>query len=740
VNERQPLETFVERAYLDYSMYVVLDRALPHIADGFKPVQRRIIYAMSELGLSHTSKHKKAARTVGDVLGKFHPHGDSACYEAMVLMAQPFSYRYPLIDGQGNWGAPDDPKSFAAMRYTEARLTPYAQCFLREANMGTVDWVPNFDGTLTEPKILPAQLPNVLLNGATGIAVGIATDIPPHNLGEVTAACRALIANPDAGLDDLLQHLQGPDFPGGGQIVSNREHLREIYACGKGVLKLRARYEVDDEHSVRITELPYQVSINRVMEQISEQIEAKKLPQITDMRDESDQRHPVMLTLFTKGKRTDCRALMDHLFATTELEKTQRCNLTLIGANGRPQTMDLVTLLRDWLSWRRATLRRRLEHRLSKVLERLHILEGLLRALLSIDEVIKIIRTADKPRDELMARFGITQAQAEAILELRLRHLARLEEIKLLAEADDLTDERHYLETSLKSQKRLDRLLDQELEKNSVEFGDARRTLIEEASEARAYAEEQTITREAVTVILSRQGWIRAARGHEIDPAGLSYKSGDGFHLALPGHSNQQLVLLDKSGRSYTMPVHHLPGARGQGEPLTSRFNMGDMTNLPVMVCDEPQQRYAIATSAGYGFVLSNEDLRSRNKNGKAILTLSGDARPIPPAPCDTSMDSQHLALVTNAGRLLVFPLAELPIMPRGKGVKLVSIPAGAYGDGERLAGLCVVNPEQSLKITSGKRTYTLKPDDWRNFIAVRARRGKRLPTGLRSPSRITAC
>ena len=739
MSEQQSLEVFVERAYLDYSMYVVLDRALPHIADGFKPVQRRIVYAMSELGLSHTSKHKKAARTVGDVLGKFHPHGDSACYEAMVLMAQSFSYRYPLIDGQGNWGAPDDPKSFAAMRYTEARLTPYAQCFLREAGMGTVDWVPNFDGTLVEPKILPSRLPNVLLNGATGIAVGIATDIPPHNLNEVTAACRQLIANANSSLDDLLQCIQGPDFPGGGQLVSSREQIREIYATGKGVLKLRARYEVDDEHTIRITQLPYQVSINRIMEQISEQIEAKKLPQIVDMRDESDQRNPVMLALFTRSNRVDCKALMDHLFATTELEKTQRCNLTLIGTDTRPRTMDLVTLLSNWLGWRRTTLRRRLEHRLEKVLERLHLLEGLLKALLSIDEVIRIIRSADKPKYELMTRFGLSPAQAEAILELRLRHLARLEEIKLQSEADDLTDERHFLETNLKSSKKLDQLLDSELAEDSNSFGDARRTLVAEASEARAYTREQTINREMVTVVLSRQGWIRAAKGHEIDPSNLNYKYGDAFHLALPCHSNQQLVLLDKSGRSYTTPVYQLPSARSQGEPLSSRFGIEDMTNVPAMVCDEPEQRYAIASTAGYGFVLTNTDLRSRNKNGKAIINLKDAAVPLDLVRCDTTKDNQLVALASSAGYLLIFPLSELPIIPRGKGVKLIAIPAGAYGDGERLAAICVLSSEQSLKITSGKRSFTLKPNDWSAFVSIRARRGKRLPAGLRSPSKIVS-
>ena len=734
MSEQQSLQTFVERAYLDYSMYVVLDRALPHIADGFKPVQRRIIYAMSELGLAHTNKHKKAARTVGDVLGKFHPHGDSACYEAMVLMAQAFSYRYPLIDGQGNWGAPDDPKSFAAMRYTEARLTAYAQCFLREASMGTIDWMPNFDGTLSEPKILPAQLPNVLLNGATGIAVGIATDIPPHNLHEIVSACRTLIAHPNTSLTKLLKQVRGPDFPGGGHIVSSSNHLHEIYHTGRGVIKLRARYEVDEDNCIRITELPYQISINRVMEQISKQMEAKKLPQLEDIRDESDQRHPIMLVLFTKNKRVDCHSLMQHLFATTDLEKTQRCNFTVIGIDGKPKTIGLLALLNEWITWRRATLRRRLEHRLTKVLERLHILDGLLTALLSIDEVIRIIRTADKPKNELMQQFGLTEVQAEAILELRLRHIARLEEVKLQSEADNLTDERHFLETTLGDPNRMDALLDTELANNAQEFGDARRTLVEEASEAYAYSVEESLTREPVTVVLSSQGWIRAAKGHDIDPTNLSYKSGDAFHLSLACHSNQQLVLLDNKGRSFTLAVHQLPGARGQGEPLSSKIGIEAMANIPTMVCDEPDQHYVVLTTSGYGFRLRNEDLRSRNKNGKAIVSLSGSALPLALVACPEVSEAHILAVATNAGNLLLFALSDLPLMPRGKGVKLISIPAGAYTEGERVVGCCVLTPEQSIKIRSGKRSFILKPQDWQGFVGARARRGKRLPTGLRSP------
>ncbi|MDE2088677.1 MAG: DNA topoisomerase IV subunit A, partial [Gammaproteobacteria bacterium] len=585
--ERLPLKVFTEKAYLDYSMYVILDRALPHIGDGLKPVQRRIVYAMSELSLSAVSKHKKSARTVGDVLGKYHPHGDLACYEAMVLMAQPFSYRYPLIDGQGNWGSPDDPKSFAAMRYTEARLARFAEVLLSELGQGTVDWTPNFDGTLEEPSLLPARLPHVLLNGTTGIAVGMATDIPPHNLREVTAATVHLLEHPHATVEELCEHVQGPDFPTEAEIITPRAEIRRIYETGSGSLRVRARYEHEDGGIV-ITALPYQVSGARVLEQIAAQMQAKKLPMVEDLRDESDHENPTRLVIVPRSNRVDVDALMAHLFATTNLESSYRVNLNMIGLNGRPQVKNLKQVLSEWLEFRTATVRRRLQHRLDQVTTRLHVLDGLLIAYLNLDEVIAIIRREDHPKPVLMARFGLSDAQAEAILELKLRHLAKLEEMKIRTEQKALAEERDGLQKTLGSKQRLKTLIRKELQEDAERYGDARRSPIVERRPAQALDETALIPSEPVTVVLSSMGWVRAAKGHDIDPAALSYRAGDGFRAVARGRSNQLTVFLDSSGRAYALPAHSLPSARGQGEPLTGRLNpSGGAEFMGVMMGDD---------------------------------------------------------------------------------------------------------------------------------------------------------
>ncbi|MGD2082983.1 MAG: DNA topoisomerase IV subunit A, partial [Chromatiales bacterium] len=565
--ERLPLRRFTEKAYLDYSMYVILDRALPHIGDGLKPVQRRIVYAMSELALSSTAKFKKSARTVGDVLGKYHPHGDSACYEAMVLMAQHFSYRYPLVDGQGNWGSPDDPKSFAAMRYTEARLTPYAQVLLQELGQGTVDWLPNFDGTLREPTVLPARLPNVLLNGSTGIAVGMATDIPPHNLREVASACIRLLEDPKADVEQLCEHVPAPDYPTEAEIVTPRRELIRIYQTGGGTVRLRARYQ-REQGDIVITALPYQVSGARVLEQIAAQMQARKLPMVEDLRDESDHESPTRLVVVPRSNRVDAERLMSHLFATTDLERTYRVNLNLIGLDGRPQVKNLRDLLTEWLQFRTETVTRRLKHRLGKVRDRLHLLEGLLIAFLNIDEVIRIIRTEDEPRPVLMRRFDLTEVQADYVLDTKLRQLARLEEVKIRAEQKELQKEQDWLEKTLGSRQRMRTLIRKELEEDTAKHGDGRRSPIVERAAAEALGQTDLAPSEPVTVVLSEKGWARAAKGHDIDPAGLSYRSGDGFLDAVHARSNQPVVFLDSTGRSYSLQAHSLPSARSQGEPL----------------------------------------------------------------------------------------------------------------------------------------------------------------------------
>jgi len=729
--ERLPLKAFTEKAYLDYSMYVILDRALPHIADGLKPVQRRIIYAMSELGLSAAAKYKKSARTVGDVLGKFHPHGESACYEAMVLMAQPFSYRYPLVDGQGNFGSMDDPKSFAAMRYTEARLTRFAEVLLAELGQGTVDWTPNFDGTLQEPKLLPARLPHVLLNGGSGIAVGMATDIPPHNLNEVAQACVRLLDKPKASVDELCESIPGPDFPTEAEIITPPEELRQMYRTGTGSVRMRARYEREDGLVV-VTALPYQVSGARVLEQIAAQMLARKLPMVEDLRDESDHENPTRLVVVPRSGRIDVEQLMSHLFATTDLERTYRVNMNIIGLDGRPQVKNLRDLLAEWLEYRVQTVRRRLEHRLNKVLDRLHILEGLLVAYLNIDEVIAIIRSQDRPKPVLMERFGLTETQAEAILELRLRHLARLEEMRIRGEQDELQRERDRLRKTLGARRNIKRLIRKEILEDAEKHGDLRRSPIRERASARALESHALIPSEPVTVVLSRRGWVRTAKGHDIDPLALSYKSGDQFQSAARGRSNQLAVFLDSTGRTYSLPAHTLPSARSQGEPLSGRLNPPDGAHFQGAMLGPLEQLYLLASDAGYGFVARLDELYAKNKAGKKVLALPRGARVLPPS---TVADPEHdrVALASSEGHLLVHAVSELPRLARGKGNKMLHIPpARLRAREEWVAALVVVPAGAALTVRAGKRHLTLKPAELERYRQERGRRGARLPRGLR--------
>ncbi|OYT82557.1 MAG: DNA topoisomerase IV subunit A [Pseudomonas sp. PGPPP4] len=728
--ERRSLADFTEQAYLNYSMYVIMDRALPHIGDGLKPVQRRIVYAMSELGLDADAKHKKSARTVGDVLGKYHPHGDSACYEAMVLMAQPFSYRYPLVDGQGNWGAPDDPKSFAAMRYTEARLSRYSEVLLSELGQGTVDWVPNFDGTMNEPAVLPARLPNLLLNGTTGIAVGMATDIPPHNLREVAAACVRLLDDPIAGIPELLEHVPGPDFPTEAEIVTPQADLRKIYETGRGSVRMRAVYRREDGDVV-ITALPHQVSGSKVLEQIAAQMQAKKLPMVADLRDESDHENPTRIVIVPRSNRIDADELMQHLFATTDLESSYRVNLNVIGLDGKPQVKDLRQILQEWLIYRIGTVRRRLQFRLDKVNRRLHLLDGLLVAFLNLDEVIHIIRTEEHPKQALMARFELSEEQADYILETRLRQLARLEEMKIRGEQAELLKEQKRLQTLLGSDKKLRNLVRDELIKDAETYGDARRSPIVERAEAKALSETELMPTEPVTVVLSEKGWVRQAKGHDVDPTGLSYKAGDGFKAAALGRSNQFAVFIDSTGRSYSVAAHSLPSARGQGEPLTGRLTPPPGASFECLLLPDDSGLYVMASDAGYGFVVKGEDLQAKNKAGKALISLPNGAKVLPPKPV-ASLEDTSLAVVTNEGRLLVFAISELPQLAKGKGNKLISIPGERVAKREEyVVDLAVVPAGASLTLQAGKRPYTLKGSDLEHYRAERGRRGNKLPRGF---------
>jgi topoisomerase-4 subunit A len=728
--EQLPLRRFTEKAYLDYSMYVILDRALPYIGDGLKPVQRRIVYAMSELGLSAASKHKKSARTVGDVLGKFHPHGDTACYEAMVLMAQDFSYRYPLIDGQGNWGSPDDPKSFAAMRYTEARLTPYAQVLLSELGQGTVDWVPNFDGTLKEPAMLPARLPNVLLNGATGIAVGMATDIPPHNLREVASACIRLIEQPGATIDDLCEHVPGPDFPTEAEIITAAAELKKIYENGTGSVRMRARWH-KDQGAVVLTALPYQVSGARILEQIAAQMQAKKLPWVEDLRDESDHENPTRLVIVPRSNRVDTERMMSHLFATTDLERSYRVNLNMIGLDGRPAVKTLRDILSEWLEYRFETVRRRLQHRLDKVLERLHLLEGLMIAFLNLDEVIRIIRTEDEPRPVLMQRFELTEVQADYILDTKLRHLARLEEMKIREEQDKLLVERDDLQKTLGSKQRMKTLIRKELAADAEKYGDERRSPIVARAAAEAIDESEMTPSEPITVVLSEKGWVRAAKGHEIDPTELSYKAGDGYCQAVRLRSNQQAIFLDSAGRSYSLAAHTLPSARGQGEPLTGRFNPPAGHSFVATLGGDPEQWWLLASDAGYGFRVQAKDLLANKKAGKAVLSLPKGARVLRPSPVHES-DSVRIVAVTSEGRMLVIPASDLPELTRGKGNKIIGIPAKAVAErSEYVVDLLAVPEGGKVKLNAGKRYLVLRAADLNAYEGERGRRGNKLPRGF---------
>lgn len=728
--ERRSLADFTEQAYLNYSMYVIMDRALPHIGDGLKPVQRRIVYAMSELGLDADAKHKKSARTVGDVLGKYHPHGDSACYEAMVLMAQPFSYRYTLVDGQGNWGAPDDPKSFAAMRYTEARLSRYSEVLLDELGQGTVDWVPNFDGTLDEPATLPARLPNLLLNGTTGIAVGMATDVPPHNLREVATACVRLLDEPGASVEQLMEHVQGPDFPTEAEIITPRADLLKVYQTGRGSVRMRAVYRVEDGDIV-VTALPHQVSGAKVLEQIAAQMQAKKLPMVADLRDESDHENPCRIVIIPRSNRVDADELMTHLFATTDLESSYRVNTNVIGLDGKPSVKDLRTLLSEWLQYRVGTVRRRLQFRLDKVERRLHLLEGLLTAFLNLDEVIHIIRTEDQPKPVLMERFALTDIQADYILDTRLRQLARLEEMKIRGEQDELAKERDKLLALLGSEAKLKKLVRSEILADAEKYGDNRRSPIIERAEAKALSETELMPTEPVTVVLSEKGWVRCAKGHDIDATGLSYKAGDGFKTAAPGRSNQFAVFIDSSGRSYSLAAHSLPSARGQGEPLTGRLTPPPGATFDCVLLPEDSALYVIASDAGYGFVVKGEDLQAKNKAGKALLTLPNGSLVVPPKPV-SSLDDNWLAAVTTEGRLLLFPVRDLPQLGKGKGNKIIGIPGERVASREEyLTDLAVLPAGAALVLQAGKRTLTLKADDLEHYKGERGRRGNKLPRGF---------
>ncbi|MBK5007632.1 DNA topoisomerase IV subunit A [Pseudomonas sp. S60] len=728
--ERRSLADFTEQAYLNYSMYVIMDRALPHIGDGLKPVQRRIVYAMSELGLDADAKHKKSARTVGDVLGKFHPHGDSACYEAMVLMAQPFSYRYTLVDGQGNWGAPDDPKSFAAMRYTEARLSRYAEVLLSEVGQGTVDWVPNFDGTLQEPAVLPARLPNILLNGTTGIAVGMATDVPPHNLREVASACVRLLDEPKATIEQLCEHIQGPDYPTEAEIITPRAEILKMYESGRGSIRMRAVYRVEDGDIV-VTALPHQVSGAKVLEQIAAQMQAKKLPMVADLRDESDHENPCRIVIIPRSNRVDAAELMQHLFATTDLESSYRVNVNIIGLDGRPQLKNLRALLLEWLEFRTNTVRRRLQHRLDKVERRLHLLDGLLTAFLNLDEVIHIIRTEDQPKQALIARFDLTEIQADYILETRLRQLARLEEMKIRGEQDELLKEQAKLQALLGSEAKLRKLVRSELIKDAETYGDDRRSPIVERAEAKALSENELMPTEPVTVVLSEKGWVRCAKGHDIDATGLSYKAGDGFKAAAAGRSNQFAVLIDSTGRSYSLAAHSLPSARGQGEPLTGRLTPPPGATFDCVLMPEDDALYVVASDAGYGFVVKGEDLQAKNKAGKGLLNLPNGAKVMTPRPV-ASREQDWLAAVTTEGRLLVFKVSDLPQLGKGKGNKIIGVPGDRVASREEfVTDIAVIAEGATLVLRAGKRTLSLKADDLEHYKGERGRRGSKLPRGF---------
>ena len=733
--ESRPVSVYAEQAYLDYSMYVILDRALPHIGDGLKPVQRRIVYAMSELGLKASAKYKKSARTVGDVIGKFHPHGDSAAYEAMVLMAQPFSYRYPLVDGQGNWGSSDDPKSFAAMRYTESKLSAYADVLLSELGQGTATWRPNFDATMDEPEILPARVPNVLLNGTTGIAVGMATDIPPHNLNEVVNACLHLLDNPKATIPELMEYVKAPDFPTDGEIITSPADILNTYETGRGSVKMRGIWHKEDG-DVIVTALPFQASGSKILEQIAAQMRNKKLPMVEDLRDESDHENPTRLVITPRSNRIDIESLMDHLFATTDLEKSYRINLNIIGIDGKPSVMNLRQILKEWLRFRIDVTRRRLEHRLQKVDKRLHLLDGLLIAFLNIDEVINIIRTEDEPKPALIARFGLSDIQTEYILDTKLRQLARLEEFRIRGEQDELAAEKAELELLLGSDIRLKTLVKNELKSTADEYGDARRSPLKERGEAQAFNEKDLLVAEPITVVLSDKGWVRAAKGHEIDPTTLSYKSGDKFLSSAFGRSNQNVFLQDSTGRYYSLAGHTLPSARGQGEPATGRLNLPSGALFTHVIMGADDQKVLMGTDAGYGFVTKIGDLSTKNKAGKAVVSIPKGGRILQPKM--VKPQDSHIAAVSNEGRMLVFPIADIPELSRGKGNKIINIPGSRLQSREEfVVDYAVVSENDSLVVHSGKRYLVMKPKDLEHYRGERGRRGHKLPRGFQKVDRL---
>ena len=734
--EQIALKTYTQQAYLNYSMYVINDRALPNIGDGLKPVQRRIIYAMSELGLKASAKFKKSARTIGDVIGKFHPHGDSACYEAMVLMSQPFTYRYPLVDGQGNWGSQDDPKSFAAMRYTESRLQGYADVLLGELGQGTVDWKANFDGTLEEPEVLPARLPNVLLNGGSGIAVGMATDIPPHNLREVAAACIHLLDKPKATIKDICKIIKGPDYPTEAELITPKSDIEALYTTGRGSLKARATY-IKENGEILINALPFQVSGAKVLEQIAAQMQKKKLPMVVDLRDESDHENPTRIIVVPKSNRADIDAIMSHLYSTTDLEKNYRVNFNMIGIDKRPQVKDILSLLKEWLQFRTDTVRRRLQFRLDKIVDRMHILEGLLVAFLNIDEVIKIVRKEDKPKPALIKKFKISDRQAEAILELKLRQLAKLEEIKIVAEQKELAAERKSLEQLLSSAARLKTFIKGEIKADAEKFGDDRRTPLVQREEAKAFAQTELISTELVTIVLSDRGWMRAAKGHEVDPTALQYKSGDSFKVAARGKSNQLAIFMDSTGRAYSLPSHSLPSARGQGEPVSGKVNPPSGATFEGVVIGEDNKDVLLASDAGYGFVGKVSDLISKNKSGKAVLRAPKGGKVLAPRMVN-DYKKDLIVAITNEGRMLMFPIAELPRLAKGKGNKIISIPAGRVAERvEFVVALTVLTADDTLTVHAGKRHHNLKPADLQHYQGERGRRGNKLPRGFQNVDRI---
>jgi topoisomerase-4 subunit A len=735
-HEQIPLRKFVEQSYLNYSMYVINDRALPHIGDGLKPVQRRIIYAMSELGLKAAAKYKKSARTIGDVIGKYHPHGDAACYEAMVLMAQPFSYRYPIIDGQGNWGSPDDPKSFAAMRYTESKMREYADVLLAELAQDTVDWKLNFDGELEEPVTLPARLPNVLLNGGSGIAVGMATDILPHNLTEVAQACIHLLDNPKATTQDLMKFVKGPDFPTHAEIITPVDEIREIYETGRGQIRSRAVY-IKENGDIVITALPFQVSGTRILEQIAAQMQKKKLPMIVDLRDESDHENPTRIVIEPRSNRVDVDAVMAHLFSTTDLERSYRVNFNMIGINGRPQVKGLVDLLQEWLEFRTSTVTRRLNYRLEKIKDRLHILDALLIAYLNIDEVIRIIRTEDKPKPVLMKKFKLSDRQAEAILDLKLRNLAKLEEMKIRTEQNELAEERSGLEKILGSKARLKALIKNEIKQDAENYGDDRRSELVVREEAQAFREEDLISTEPVTVILSEGGWVRAGKGHDVDPTTLPYKSGDKLKLFARGRSNQNAIFLDSTGRAYTLPAHSLPSARGMGEPLSGRVKPPSGSSFMGLMIGDPDQLCLIASDAGYGFITKMENLVSKNRAGKAMLSLPKGAKVLSPEPVD-DIENSNVVAISNEGRMLMFSLSELPELAKGKGNKIIGIPSARVAERvEFVAAIAIMKADHILSVHSGKRHFNLSMSDLEHYRGERGRRGNKLPQGFRKVDKV---